>query len=200
MSHKVLASSISENLEGIIKEHREAVENSFTEAQLAVLEKISREILKAFMAGHKILLCGNGGSAADSQHIAAEFIARFKRDRKSLPAISLTTDTSILTAIANDYDYEKIFSRQIEGLGNKGDILIALSTSGNSKNVLAAVKQAHSQGLTVIGFTGNSGGSLQGVVDICFQAQAKKTPHIQEVHITALHAISEVVEDVLFGS
>ncbi|MBI3306798.1 MAG: D-sedoheptulose 7-phosphate isomerase [Candidatus Omnitrophica bacterium] len=194
-----MTASINENLESIIKEHREAVENSFTDSQLAVLEKISREILKAFMAGHKILLCGNGGSAADAQHIAAEFIARFKRDRKSLPAIALTTDTSILTAVANDYDYEKIFSRQIEGLGSKGDILIAISTSGNSKNVLTAVKQAQNQGLVTIGFTGPAG-SLPGMVDICFHSQTKKTPHIQEIHITALHAISEVVEDVLFGS
>lgn len=200
MANKIVTTSIHENLENIIQGHRQAVEDSFTNAQLVTLEKISREILKAFMAGHKCLLCGNGGSAADSQHIAAEFIARFKRDRKSLPAIALTTDTSILTAVANDYDYERIFSRQVEGLGNKGDILIAISTSGNSKNVLAAVKQARAQGLFTIGFTGASGGALPAMIDICFQAQAKKTPHIQEIHITALHAISEVVEDVLFGS
>lgn len=186
--------------EGIVEGHRSAVEKSFTPSQIAVLEDISRKILAALKAGRKLLLCGNGGSAADSQHIAAEFIARFKRERKSLPAIALTTDTSILTAIANDYDFSRIFARQIEGLGVKGDILIALSTSGNSKNVLEAVKQAASQGLITIGFTGTPGGSLKKAADICFAAQSQKTPHVQEVHITALHAISEVVEDVLFGS
>lgn len=186
--------------ERIVGEHRSAVEKSFTAPQIAVLEDITRKILAAFKAGRKLLLCGNGGSAADSQHIAAEFIARFKRERKSLPAVALTTDTSILTAIANDYDFSRIFARQIEGLGVKGDVLIALSTSGNSKNVLEAVEQAASQGLVTIGFTGISGGSLKKMAEICFVAQAQKTPHVQEIHITALHAVSEVVEDVLFGS
>lgn len=164
-----------------------------------ILEKISREIIVAFKAGHKMLLCGNGGSAADAQHIAAEFIGRFKRERRSLPAIALTTDTSILTALANDYDYSKVFSRQVEGLGQKGDVLIAISTSGNSVNVLEAVKQAKSQGLVTIGFTGITGGKLKDQTDICFCAQSKKTPNIQEMHIAALHAISEVVEDVFFA-
>lgn len=184
----------------IFEEHRSVVDKSFTGAQIEVLEDISRKVLAAFKAGRKLLLCGNGGSAADSQHIAAEFIARFKRERKSLPAVALTTDTSILTAVANDYDYARVFARQIEGLGAKGDILIAISTSGNSKNVLEAVKQAASQGLVTIGFTGAQGGALKNRVDTCFAAQSSKTPHIQEIHITALHAISEVVEDVLFGS
>ena len=188
------------SFEILITEHRAAVEKSFTPPHLEILEKISRELLKALKAGHKILLCGNGGSAADSQHIAAEFIARFKRERRSLPAIALTTDTSILTALANDYDYSRVFSRQVEGLGSKGDVLIALSTSGNSKNVLEAVRQAKDQGLCTIGFTGASGGALKGLADICFCAGSPKTPHIQEVHITALHAVSEVVEDVLFGA
>lgn len=184
----------------IFSEHRRAVEKSFSSSQVKILECITREILKAFKAGRKIMLCGNGGSAADSQHIAAEFIARFKRERQSLPALALTTDTSILTAVANDYDYTQIFSRQIEGLGQKGDILIAISTSGKSKNVIQAVKQAKRQGILAIGFAGGAGGELKKVADICFVAQAAKTPHIQEVHSTALHAISEVVEDVLFGA
>lgn len=191
---------MKESFKAIIEEHREAVEKTFTGNQLQILEKISREILKAFKAGRKILLCGNGGSAADSQHIAAEFIARFKRERQSLPAIALTTDTSILTAVANDYDYSRVFARQVEGLGHKGDILIAISTSGNSKNILEAVHMARKKSLLTIGFTGGSGGKLAKAVDQCFIVQAKKTPHIQEIHITALHAISEVVEDVLFGA
>ncbi len=184
----------------ILNEHRKAFEETFTPAHIETLELISREILKAFKAGHKLLLCGNGGSASDSQHIAAEFIGRFKRERMSLPAISLTTDTSILTALANDYDYSKVFSRQVEGLGRKGDILIAISTSGNSANVLEAVTQAKKQGLLTVGFTGITGGKLKEAADICFRAQSKKTPHVQEMHIAALHAVSEVVEDVFFGA
>ncbi len=192
--------NITDQLENILQEHRNAVEKSFTPAQIAVLERVAREILKAFRCGKKLLLCGNGGSAADAQHIAAEFIGRFKRERQSLPAIALTTDTSILTALANDYEYADVFSRQIEGLGAQGDVLIAISTSGNSKNVLKAVAQAKKQGVLTIGFTGAAGGALQNAADVCFAAQAAKTPNIQEIHITALHAVSEIVEDVLFGA
>ena len=200
MTGKSIQSDLRAAIQDITDEHIRIAKNSFTADQLEVLEKISREVIRALVAGHKLLLCGNGGSAADAQHIAAEFIARFKRERKSLPAIALTTDTSILTAVANDYDYESVFSRQIEGLGEKGDVLFALSTSGNSKNVLRAVETAKSMGLITIGFTGAPGGRLGSLADICFSAQSDKTPHIQEVHITALHAISEVIEDTLFGS
>ncbi len=190
---------MKDQFQAILQDHKKAFEASFTGPQLEVLEKIAREILKAFKSGHKLLLCGNGGSAADSQHIAAEFIGRFKLERPSLPAIALTTDTSILTALANDYSYEKVFSRQVEGLGQKGDVFIGLSTSGNSKNVLEALNQAKKQGLLTIGLTGASGGKLAGESDICFRAESTKTPHIQEMHITALHAVSEVVENVFFG-
>ena len=186
--------------QNLFAEHVRVAEKTFTSARIELLETISREILKALKNGHKILLCGNGGSAADSQHIAAEFIARFKRERQSLPAIALTTDTSILTAVANDYDYDSVFARQVEGLGQKGDILIGISTSGNSKNILRAVKQAKTQELVTIGFTGSNGGQLKELTDLCFRAESTKTPHIQEIHITVLHAVSEVVEDVLFGS
>lgn len=191
---------MKENFRNILDEHKKAFDESFSPAQIEILEAISREITKAFVAGHKLFLCGNGGSAADAQHIAAEFVGRFKRERRSLPALALTTDTSALTAIANDYDYSKVFSRQIEGLGTKGDILIAISTSGNSPNVLEAAKQAKVQGMIVIGFTAASGGALKDAADYCFKAQSKKTPHAQEMHGVALHAISEVVEDVLFGT
>jgi D-sedoheptulose 7-phosphate isomerase len=191
---------MKEAFHDIASRHREAFEKTFAEDQFDVLESIAREILKAFKAGRKILFCGNGGSAADSQHIAAEFIARFKQDRRSLPAMALTTDTSILTAVSNDYDFQQVFSRQVEGLGRKGDILIALSTSGKSKNVLEAVRQAKHQGLYTIGLTGGTGGPLKEMVDLCFVAQSSETSHIQEMHITALHAVSEVVESVLFGS
>lgn len=183
----------------ILRENREAIEKSFSPRQLEILEKIAISMADALRSGHKILLCGNGGSAADSQHIAAEFIGRFKRERRSLPALALTTDTSVLTAVGNDYAYEQIFSRQVEGLGEKGDVLIALSTSGNSKNVLEAVRVAKAKGLTAVGFTGTNGGALKPSVNHCFQAQSQQTPHIQEVHITALHALAEVVEDLVFS-
>ncbi len=190
-------SSNQSSFEAIFHQHREAVDKSFATAQLEVLDQIATEMAAALREGRKLLLCGNGGSAADSQHIAAEFIGRFKRERRSLPAISLTTDTSVLTALGNDYSYEQIFSRQVEGLGEPGDVLIALSTSGNSKNVLEAVKAAKMKGLTTIGFTGAKGGLLKEKADHCFQAQSDHTPHIQEVHITALHALSEVVESIV---
>lgn len=183
--------------EDIVRRSQEALEKSFTLSQLELLEKIAEVLVQTIRSGRKILLCGNGGSAADSQHIAAEFIGRFKQERRSLPALALTTDTSVLTAVGNDYAYEKIFSRQVEGLGEAGDVLIALSTSGNSKNVLEAVKVAKAQGITTIGFTGIRGGTLKSLVDYCFHAQSDETPHIQEVHLTALHAVSDVVEDLV---
>lgn len=188
------------SFQSILQDHQEAFNKSFTDDQLESLERIAQALLKCFRNGGKLLLCGNGGSAADSQHIAAEFIARFKLERKSLPAIALTTDTSILTAVANDYAYERVFSRQVEGLGAPGDVLIGLSTSGNSKNVIEAVKTARQQGVVTVAFTGQSGGELAVLCDLAFRAQSPKTPHIQEMHITALHAVSEVVEKVLFSA
>lgn len=190
---------MQETLRSIFLEHVQVCERTFTPDQCIVLERIGKAILSTLQSGKKILLCGNGGSAADSQHIAAEFIVRFKRERKSLPAIALTTDTSILTAIANDYDYESVFSRQIEGIAVKGDLLIAISTSGNSPNVLKAVEAAKKIGVLTIGFAGEKGGKLAGATDLCFKASSSKTPHIQEMHTTALHAVSEAVEDSLFS-
>lgn len=181
-----------------LEEHIEAVRATFTPPNIKILEQMAEEIAKAFKRGNKILLCGNGGSAADSQHIAAEFIGRFAVERKSLPAIALTTDTSILTAVGNDYSYDQIFSRQVEGLGKEGDILFAISTSGNSKNVIEAAKKAKDMRLRVFGFSGAAGGALKPLADLCFLAGCAKTPHIQEMHITALHAVSEQVEHILF--
>jgi D-sedoheptulose 7-phosphate isomerase len=181
-----------------VEVHVSAVRDSFEGEGTEVLEKVAELLIGAFKTGHKVLICGNGGSAADAQHVAAEFIGRFKRERKSLPAIALTTDTSILTAVGNDYSYEQVFSRQIEGLGQAGDVLIAISTSGTSKNILEAAKMAKRQKMTVIGFSGRSGGLLKNASDIMFCAISDSTPQIQEVHITALHAISEAVEAGLF--
>lgn len=183
-----------------IEEHAQVLRSSFLPDNLRALEQMAERLIHALRRGNKILLCGNGGSAADAQHIAAEFIGRFKQERKSLPAIALTTDSSILTALANDYAYDVVFQRQVEGLGTPGDILIALSTSGNSNNVVLAAEKAREMGLTVIGLTGQAGGRLKAVVDIHFAAASSKTPRIQEMHITALHALSEAVEDGLFPS
>jgi len=151
------------------------------------------EIIKtAFNNGNKIILCGNGGSACDCNHISAEFVCRFQKERKSLPAISLSANNSIITAIANDYDFEKVFSRQIEGLGNKDDVLIAISTSGKSKNILCAIEQAKKQGLKVIFLTGANPTNAE--VDLEINAPSNITCEIQEMHIAIAHKICEIIE------
>ena len=155
----------------------------------------AESIIKAFKGGHKLFLCGNGGSAADCQHIAAEFVGRFQKERRALPAIALTTDTSALTAIGNDYTFDIVFSRQLQALGQAGDVLMAISTSGNSKNVLEAVKQAKAIGMTTIGVTGGSGGQLAGLCDIAIIAASSKTARIQESHLVIFHSICELVEN-----
>lgn len=184
--------------EAIFQEHLDAFQKTFTPVQLEVLDKISHEIIHALKSGNKVLLCGNGGSAADALHTAAEFVGRFQKERISLPALALTADTASLTAIGNDYGYDKVFSRQIEGLGKKGDVLIVISTSGRSPNILEAIGQAKKQGILTVGFTGKDGGTMKDAVSLCFIAKASKASHIQEMHITALHAICEVVEKILF--
>jgi phosphoheptose isomerase len=148
--------------------------------------------------GGQILLCGNGGSAADAQHIAAEFVGRFVRERRALPALALTTDSSILTAIGNDYGFEEVFARQIQALGRPGDVLIATSTSGNSPNVLAAVKAAKSKGMKTIGLAGRDGGVLGGVVDIPLVVRSLNTARVQECHIAIGHILCELVDERLF--
>jgi len=159
----------------------------------------SNSISHAFMTGNKILICGNGGSAADSQHFAAEFVNAFSRDldRKALPAMALSTDTSILTSIANDFQFESVFSRQVEAYGQPGDILITLTTSGSSKNCLAAINIAKSLGLTTIAFT-RSGGQVSSLAEISIEVPSENTQHIQECHMLAYHVITELVEDALF--
>jgi D-sedoheptulose 7-phosphate isomerase len=185
--------------ETLVKGHLEAFEKTFVPAQFEVLDKMARAIILALKSGHKLLLCGNGGSASDCQHIAAEFVGRFETNRMSLPAIALTSDIAALTAIGNDFGFDQVFSRQIEGLGKKGDVLVLLSTSGRSPNILEAITQAKSQGILTLGFTGKDGGVLKDAVDICFFVKSQKTTHIQEAHMTALHGICEVVETSLFG-
>ncbi len=164
-----------------------------------ILESV--EILtEAFRSGKKLLLCGNGGSAADSQHIATEFMIRLSHDlqRPAIPAIALTTDSSNLTAGGNDIGFENIFARNIEGLGNKGDILIAISTSGNSQNIVNAVNTAHEKKMKVIGLLGNGGGKLKTIVDIPIVIPSSNTQRIQEGHITVAHILCELVERELY--
>jgi D-sedoheptulose 7-phosphate isomerase len=156
-------------------------------------------MIAAFRDGRKVLLFGNGGSSTDASHIAAEFVGRYHRDRKPLCAIALTTDMAALTCIANDYDYTEIFARQIRAHGLKGDVAIAISTSGNSVNVLKAVEAARAAGLTTIGWTGGDGGKLAGMVDHAFVVPSTVTARIQESHITLGHVLCELIEEGLFA-
>lgn len=191
---------MKEKFEALKKGHDEAFQRTFAVEGIELLEKISNEIIRVLKAGNKIMLCGNGGSAADCQHIAAEFVVRFEANRISLPAIALTSDSSVLTATSNDYSFEQVFSRQVEGVGKKGDILIAISTSGTSKNVLNAVEKAKEMGILTLGFTGQRGQKISDLTDLCFIAQTSKTAFVQEMYIAALHSICGVVEQILFSS
>ena len=157
-------------------------------------------IVDTVKRGGKILLCGNGGSAADAQHIAAEFVGRYETERRALPAISLTTDTSALTAIANDYDFERVFARQVDALAAEGDCLIAISTSGNSPNVIAAVMAARQKGCKIIGMTGAKGKKLASLCDACLLVPSERTARIQEAHITVAHIWCEIVDETISQS
>ena len=167
------------------------------EAKLIVA--IADELIRALRAGKKVLVFGNGGSAADAQHIAAELAGRFYRDRPSLPAIALTTNTSSLTAIANDYGYESVFARQCQGLVAEGDVVIAISAGGNSPNVVLAIEEAKRRGAVTIGLSGKGGGKLAELADYTISMPSMDTPRIQEAHITAGHIICQLVEEALFG-
>jgi D-sedoheptulose 7-phosphate isomerase len=160
----------------------------------ASIEACERLLAESLDAGKKILVCGNGGSAADAQHIAAEFVGRFERERRALPAISLTTDTSALTALANDYDFSRVFARQVEALAVPGDCLIAISTSGESRNIIAAVMAARKIGCSVVGFTGASGKKLASLSDACVMIPSDRTARIQEGHIAAAHILCEMID------
>ncbi|MFC2006277.1 SIS domain-containing protein [Chloroflexota bacterium] len=157
-------------------------------------------IINAYRTGRKVLLIGNGGSAADAQHIAGELIGRFRRERKALPAIALTTNTSTLTALANDYGYDTVFSRQLEALANEGDILIAITTSGTSPNILKTIETAHSKGVLVIALTGEKGKQLRNTAELTITIPSANTQRIQETHITVGHIICHLVEEELFFS
>src|ERR1700722_8192751 len=165
---------------------------------IAAIARVSEVLIESLRAGHKLLLFGNGGSPADAQHIAAEFVGRFAFDRPPLPALALSVNTSAVTAIGNDYGFDQVFSRQIEALGHRGDVAIGISTSGNSPNVLQGLIAARKMGLHTVAFSGGNGGKLMSAADHCLCAPSKETPRIQECHILIGHVISQLVEQAIF--
>ncbi len=184
----------------VIELHREhsGIAARFFESEAGVVAAIAAALVTAFRAGRSVLLFGNGGSAADAQHLAAEFVNRFKSDRPALPSIALTTDTSILTSIGNDQDFARIFARQIEAIGRPGDLAVGLSTSGRSPNVLEALRAARARRLVTVGFTGEGGGGMRELCDHLVVVPSRETPRIQEVHILVGHIVCQLVEDALY--
>lgn len=169
------------------------------QALMNLIKEVSQKTIEIYKNGNKTLIAGNGGSAADAQHIAGEFVSKFYFDRPGLASIALTTDTSILTAIGNDYGYEKLFSRQIEANGVEGDIFIGISTSGNSKNIIEALLECKKKNIVTVGLTGKNGGKMAELCDYCIKVPSDETPRIQEAHILIGHIICAVVEEDLFG-
>ena len=183
-----------------VKKSYEVKQGIYSDAELMeLIQTVSQETVKAYENGCKTLIAGNGGSAADAQHIAGEFVSRFYFDRPGLASMALTTDTSILTAIGNDYGYEKLFSRQVQANGNKGDVFIGISTSGNSKNILEALKECKEKGIVTVGLTGASGGKMAELCDYCIKVPSNETPRVQEAHILIGHIICAIVEEEIFG-
>lgn len=175
-----------------------SIKEKFFKENIQTIREVSELIAKTLNEGGKILIFGNGGSATDASHIAAEFVNRFKRERPPLPAIALNTDMAVITAIANDYDYSEVFAKQVKALGQKGDVAIGISTSGSSRNVIKAVEAAKKRGLKTIAFTSTKGEKLISKVDYAFAVPSDCTPRIQETHITLGHILCELVEDILF--
>jgi D-sedoheptulose 7-phosphate isomerase len=175
---------------------RQIMEN---DRMIQLLEDCSNVITTAFKNGNKVLFCGNGGSAADAQHLAAEFSGRFYTDRDALPAEALHCNTSYMTAVANDYSYDVVYSRMIKGIGNPGDVLIGLSTSGNSKNIVEAFKTAKLKNMVTVGLTGDNGGMMKEMSDFLLNVPSSDTPRIQESHIMLGHIICQLVEEKYFG-
>lgn len=166
-----------------------------TKTLIPKIEQVGSYITKTLQDGHKIMLCGNGGSAADAQHLAAEIVGRFQKEREAFPALALTVDTSVLTAVANDYGYDTVFSRQVQGLGQAGDVLIGISTSGNSKNIIAAIAEARKKNMIIVGFTGAGGGKMADLCDVCLAVPSNVTARIQEMHIMIGHILCEIAEE-----
>jgi D-sedoheptulose 7-phosphate isomerase len=179
-------------LDEAISQHLAVIKSLAT--QKTTLQRIATEMTRTVLGGNKVLWCGNGGSAADAQHLAAELVGRFKRERAGMPSLAITTDTSILTAIANDYGYDQVFSRQVEALCRKGDLLVGITTSGNSKNVCAALRAAADVGAFTVAFTGRTGGSAAQIADIALCIEATDTARVQEAHIFCGHLLCDWVE------
>jgi len=177
-----------------------AVKQQTVAAAIDSIESAAKMLINCYRAGGKVLLCGNGGSAADAQHLAAELISRLRLERPAIPALALTTNTSLLTAIGNDYKYDLVFVRQVEAFGRPGDVLIAISTSGESENVIKAVEFARVEGIQSLALTGNKGGRLAGKVDLAIKVPSDNVQRIQECHITIGHILCELIESALFGT
>ena len=188
---------IKQLIQDSIDSKRQILEN---ESILSTINQLIDVIVAAFKNGNSVYFCGNGGSAADAQHLAAEFSGRFYKDRKALPAEALHCNTSYLTAVGNDYSFDVIYSRLIQGIGKKGDILIGLSTSGNSKNIIQAFETAREKGMITVGFTGAAGGILKTVSDYLVNVPSADTPRIQESHIIIGHIVCQLVEDIYFSA
>ena len=185
-------------VDGITASLREAIEGlERLTGHADIIAEAGRVMSESLRAGGKIMFCGNGGSAADCQHLAAELTGRFLKERAPLPALALTVDTSALTAIGNDYGYEHVFSRQLRGIGRAGDVLVAISTSGGSRNVIAALQAAREMGVRTIGLSGSNGGPMQEFCDICIKAPAHRTDYIQQLHIAVGHILCGLVEEAL---
>ena len=191
MSEKLIVESIRQNIDVI----KILLENKKTQN---IIDKASKAIILAIENGKKVLFFGNGGSAADAQHMAGEFVCRFMIDRKSLPGIALTTDTSIITAISNDYNFNEVFSRQIEGISQEGDVVFAISTSGRSENIIYALEKAKELGLVTIGLSGKKGGAMKELCDHMICIPSENTPRIQEAHLLIEHIICNIVEESIF--
>lgn len=188
-----MSEQFKEQILEAIKVHK-ALITEFEQSGISQVIAAAEAIVQSIKQGGTVYICGNGGSAADAQHIAAELVGRFQRERKALPAVALTTDTSIISSISNDYGYEHIFKRQVEALVRENDILWAISTSGTSANIIAAVESAKNIGATVLAFTGRSGSKLEEICDICFCAGSNSTARSQELHQLAYHIICDLVE------
>lgn len=178
----------------VVNSHLQVV-NSFDDNLISSIESVAKELISCFERGNKVLICGNGGSAADAQHISAELVGRFVKERKPLPCIALTTDTSAITAIGNDYDFNKIFERQVEALVNKRDLVIGISTSGNSLNVINAIEKANSMNCVTVSLTGRDGGKLREISNININISSMITARIQEMHIFIGHILCEIIDN-----
>lgn len=194
--------NISERVTNIFTSHIETAQAAMNEISTDIVEAATL-ITNALLADHKILSCGNGGSASDAQHFSSELLNRFERERPGLPAIALTTDSSTITSISNDYTFDDIFSKQVSALGQQGDILLAISTSGNSANILRAVMAAHQRQMRCVVLSGNTGGDLVGILeddDVFLSIPAKSTARIQEIHIIVIHCLCDLIDTQLLGT